>query len=157
MHRWAKLRALFRVSACPQKQRRNERKVHAMLFQPAHALCVTSDALHLCAFRQKKCFCASLKKAVCNNPNADMCVGVTCPAPKECEQRPGLCNKATGLCGAPPPKPNGTLCSIGSCQGGVCTGGVSSIAAQRPCLRCGLARPPKFPYQEHISPEPHPP
>ena len=55
--------------------------------------------------------------------STDMCVGVTCPGElDECETRRKTCNRATGLCTAPP-KADGTPCSIGSCQGGVCTGG----------------------------------
>ncbi|GBF89568.1 hypothetical protein Rsub_02286 [Raphidocelis subcapitata] len=51
-----------------------------------------------------------------------LCLNVTCPAPTECESAGGICDETTGLCGAPTIKPNGTTCSTGTCQGGVCTG-----------------------------------
>jgi hypothetical protein len=73
-------------------------------------------------------------------PSTDMCVGVTCPAQRdECETRRKTCVRATGLCTAPP-KENGTLCSIGSCQGGVCTGGWG--LAPRRGGACLVGRPP---------------
>jgi hypothetical protein len=64
-----------------------------------------------------------------------MCVNVTCPAPRECEETAGACDHATGVCGSAPSKANGTVCTIGSCQGGVCTGGGR---AEPRCRLCGL-------------------
>ncbi|GBG00666.1 hypothetical protein Rsub_13423, partial [Raphidocelis subcapitata] len=59
--------------------------------------------------------------SACFDFSKDLCVGVTCPAPEECEAAPGVCVPATGLCGAVPAKADNTTCSRGSCQGGVCT------------------------------------
>ena len=70
--------------------------------------------------------CSNQANCKCQHPSlpkTDMCVGVACAVPGECESAAGACNHATGVCGVPPPKANGTLCSIGSCQAGVCTGG----------------------------------
>jgi hypothetical protein len=65
-------------------------------------------------------------------PNADLCFGVSCAAPGECESAAGNCDPTTGLCGSAPPQPDGTLCSAGSCQAGVCTG--RGWAVPRCCL-----------------------
>jgi hypothetical protein len=67
-----------------------------------------------------------------------MCVSATCPPRKECETRRSACNHAIGLCDVPPLKPNGTVCSKGSCQGGVCAG----VGGAEP--RCRLYGPFKF-------------
>ena len=53
--------------------------------------------------------------------NADLCAGVTCDQPGDCESGPGVCDSDSGLCIAPL-QPDGTPCGTGSCQAGVCTG-----------------------------------
>ena len=70
-------------------------------------------------------------------PSPDKCVGVTCPARKECEERGSTCNRATGLCDVPPPKADGTACSTGSCVGGACTGGACLSARLHGCISRG--------------------
>lgn len=62
----------------------------------------------------------------------DKCVGVTCPARKECEERGSTCNRATGLCDVPPPKADGTACSTGSCVGGACTDKCANVTCPPP-------------------------
>ncbi|KAI8474593.1 MAG: hypothetical protein J3K34DRAFT_492907 [Monoraphidium minutum] len=52
----------------------------------------------------------------------DLCraFGISCPIPGEC-QNPSTCDRATGTCGALPPKPDNTPCNRGVCRGGTCT------------------------------------
>jgi hypothetical protein len=56
---------------------------------------------------------------VCYDP--DPRAGVVCPAPAEC-QTGGTCNSATGLCEYQP-APDGSICSVGTCQAGSCVPG----------------------------------
>jgi hypothetical protein len=67
----------------------------------------------------------------------------------ECETASGTRDPVTGLCGAGPPKQDGTPCSAGSCQGGVCRGGrlccavgppPTSYACVRACVCVVAAR-----------------
>lgn len=53
---------------------------------------------------------------------------IDCSAKDECENN-GACEPATGACVAAPPKPDGTPCSKGSCQSGVCTPATSSSSS----------------------------
>jgi hypothetical protein len=55
---------------------------------------------------------------VCYQP--DRCAGVVCPA-VECMD-PGVCDPTDGLCDYAP-APDGTVCSLGTCQAGVCVVG----------------------------------
>ena len=83
-----------------------------------------------------------------------LCADITCLPALECQSAAGACDPATGLCGAAPPKANGTVCSIGFCQGGVCTGGQSSThcfvcrhvhrskdATNAKCMQCCSSQP----------------
>jgi hypothetical protein len=66
------------------------------------------------------------------------------------------CNPASGLCSAPTPLANGTLCTNGSCLAGVCTGeaGFASLGLREnarpgpPVPRAVTAQPP------HLDPSP---
>jgi hypothetical protein len=54
--------------------------------------------------------------------NTDICAGVTCEPPGECQSAAAVCDPATGLCGAAPNKTDGTPCSLDFCQDGACIG-----------------------------------
>ncbi|GBF89554.1 hypothetical protein Rsub_02272 [Raphidocelis subcapitata] len=74
--------------------------------------------------------CSSV--AAGGNTVPSLCLNITCPAPTECESAGGVCDEATGLCGAPTIKPNGTSCSNGTCQGGVCTPRCTGVTCPPP-------------------------
>lgn len=81
--------------------------------------------------------CALLTGPACNDGNsctqtdtcqAGTCTGanpVTCSAPDACHNA-GTCNPTTGTC-ATTVKPDGTPCSLGTCQGGICSAPATSL------------------------------
>ena len=59
------------------------------------------------------------------------CASAGCPAPDECQTQ-GACDSTTGLCAPNPPKSDGTSCSAGVCEKGVCTDLCSGVTCPSP-------------------------